>query len=283
MKLGISMYSYVRAVKAGTLDWPGFIREAARLGAPGVELLDFFYTGLDISETRAAALNALAETGLECGVFSVAQNFAKLMPEDRALELDKIKFGVDEAGHFGAKVVRVFAGDLAPGITLDVARPWVIEGLAAASKYAAERGVRLALENHGKLAGRSDQIVEIIRDVRQASGTDALWANPDTGNFLLVDQAPETAIREVAPLAAMVHFKDFGAPPENYDGHRFSSLGGKEFAGTVIGEGDVNLVACVEELTRVGFDGWVNLEYEANGNPIVEVETSYANARAVIG
>lgn len=282
MKLGISMYSYVRAVKAGTLDWPGFIHEAARLGAPGVELLDFFYTGCDISQTRAAALNALNETGLECGVFSVAQNFAKLLPEDRTLELDKVKFGVDEAVQFGAKVVRVFSGDLAPGITLEVARPWVIEGLVAAAQYADRHGVRLALENHGKLAGRSDQVADIIRDVRRESGTQALWANPDTGNFLLVDQAPEDAIQEVASLAAMVHFKDFGAPPADHSGHTFRSLDGKEFVGTIIGEGDVNLAACVQELRVAGFDGWVNLEYEAAGDPLVEVATSYANARAVL-
>ncbi|POA74774.1 sugar phosphate isomerase/epimerase, partial [Pseudomonas sp. FW305-E2] len=84
---------------------------------------------------------------------------------------------------------------------------WIIDGLAEASAYAHERGIKLALENHGKLAGRGDQVAGIIADVRAQAGNDALGANPDTGNFLLVNQPSHEAIAQVAHLANMVHFK----------------------------------------------------------------------------
>jgi sugar phosphate isomerase/epimerase len=273
MKLAVSMYSYYKTVKAGQMDIPGFIHEAKRIKSDGVELLDFFYK--DVENERAAALKALEETGLPCPIFSVAQNFAKPTAEEREAMLNKIKFGVDEAGRFGAKVVRVFAGDVSEGITFDQAREWIVEGLSKASEYANAKGVKLALENHGKLAGRGDQVRGIIEDVRKRSGVNALGANPDTGNFLLVNQPSHEAIKEVAALANMVHFKDFKEDPTG----EYVALDGTKYVGTAIGEGIVDLHACIDILKYAGFDGWLSMEYEGREDPITAVPRSLENAR----
>jgi sugar phosphate isomerase/epimerase len=275
VKLGVSMYSYLRAVKDGRLDIATFIHEAKRIGADGVELLDFFYK--DVESDRARAMIALQETGLVCGVFSVAQNFAKLSQDERKAQEAKVVFGVDEAVKYGAKTVRVFAGDVSEGITFDQARAWIIEGLTNVANYAKSNGVRLALENHGKLAGRSDQVRGIIDDARDLCGHDALGANPDTGNFQLVSQKSDEAIKDVAPYAYMVHFKDFKRKPEGWEGYTFKALDGTEFVGTVIGEGEVDLASCVSALKESGFDGWLNLEFEGEGDPIIDVEKSFRN------
>ncbi len=275
MKLGVSMYSYLRAVKDGRLDIASFIHEAKRIGADGVELLDFFYK--DVEADRARAQQALKETGLVCGVFSVAQNFAKASTEERDAQAKKVFFGVDEAVNYGTNTVRVFAGDVSEGITFDDARAWIIEGLTEVSNYAHKKGVRLALENHGKLAGRSDQVRGIIDEVRQKCGHAALGANPDTGNFQLVNQSSHEAIQDVAAYAYMVHFKDFKLKPEGWGAYTFKALDGTEFIGSVIGEGDVDLPACVAALKANGFDGWLNLEFEGEGDPMVDVEKSFRN------
>jgi sugar phosphate isomerase/epimerase len=267
------MYSYYRTVKGGDMDIPGFIREAKKIGAQGVELLDFFYT--DVEKERALALEALAETGLPCPIFSIAQNFAKKTPEEREVQLNKIKFGVDEAGHFNSGVVRVFAGDVAEGITFDQAREWIVEGLAEASIYAASKGKKLALENHGTLAGRGDQVKGLIDDVRARAGNDALGANPDTGNFLLVNQPSHEAIKEVAGYANMVHFKDFREDPTG----EYVALNGTKYVGTAVGEGIVDLHACLSTLKEAGFDGWLSMEYEGREDPLTAVPKSLANAK----
>ncbi|MBA4293981.1 hypothetical protein C0431_13550 [bacterium] len=275
MHLGISMYSYVAAVKAGKLNLESFIHEAANLGAPGVELLDFFYT--DWEAERKIALAALKATGLTCGVFSVANNFAKATPEERAEGVAIIKRGVDEALHFQTNTVRVFAGDVYSDSTFtqEQAFAWIVDGLAEAADYAHSQRVRLALENHGKLAGRGDQINDIIAQVRAKTGHSALGANPDTGNFLLVNQPGHEGVAEVAPNAYMCHFKDFIKEP----GGHYKGIDGTEFAGTIIGEGTVNLEASLQALKSANFSGWVNLEYEAELDPLVGVPTSYANAK----
>ena len=281
MKLGVSMWSYCHAYWAGKLDIPGFIHEAKKIGADGVELLDVFYRERDIAVERKRAQDALAETGLPCAVFSVAQNFAKFLPEERDLELEKIKFGVDEALHFNAKVVRVFAGDVPAdgGISFEQAVEWIVDGLARASNYAHERGIKLALENHGKLAGRGEQVRELVESVRSRCGNDALGANPDTGNFLLVGQASHEAIQQVATYANMVHFKDFAPAPAGHEGFAYESLAGEKFIGTAIGEGAVDLAACVSALREAGFDGWLNVEYEAEEDAFTGVARSMVNAR----
>lgn len=277
MKIGVSMWSYVRPNRAGILDIPAFVREANRAGAEGVELLDFFYT--DREAERPLIKEALAETGLPVPIFSVAQNFAKTDASLREAELDKIKFGVDEAIFYGAGVVRVFAGDVAEGITFVQAREWIIEGLTAASVYAHSKGIRLALENHGKLAGRGDQVAGIIADVRRLSGNDALGANPDTGNFLLVNQPSHEAIAHVANLAYMVHFKDFAQAPEGHEGFAYSALDRSRFVGTAVGEGQVELEKCLTELKSAGFAGWLSVEYEGEEDPFTAVPRSIENAK----
>lgn len=290
MKIGVSMWSYFRPWREGKLDIPGFIREAKRAGAEGVELLDFFYggvgsdkpnvlTGEMVAAERQLAQEALAETGLPIPIFSIAQNFAQTDPAVREMHLNKIKFGVDEANRFGAKVVRVFAGDVAEGITYDQARAWIVEGLAEASKYAEANGVKLALENHGYLAGRGERVRALIEDARAMSGSTALGANPDTGNFVLVEQPSHEAIREVAQYANMVHFKDFTPAPEGHEGFAYTSTSGVRFVGTAVGEGSVDLGACIQTLKDAGFDGWLSVEYEGEEDPFTAVPRSIENAR----
>lgn len=290
MKLAVSMWSYFQSWKGGSFGLGRFIHEAKNAGADGVELLDFFYNepGKDrieeftneyLAPKRAEIESALKETGLPVPIFSVANNFAKPDPALRDLALRKVKFGVDEAVRYGAGVVRVFAGDVSEGVTFRQAYDWIIEGLEMASNYAEPKGVKLALENHGTLAGRADQVSKIIEDVRGMSLSEVLGANPDTGNFLLVNQPSHEAIRAVAPLAYMVHFKDFVLEPTGHEGFAYEALDGRRYVGMAVGEGEVKLSECISALKDAGFDSWLSVEYEGEEDPISAVPRSIANAR----
>jgi len=279
MHIGVSMWSYVAAWKAGKLDVPGFVKEAKRAGADAVELLDYFCNQGD--DQREAIEEALEEHNIPCAIFSVGNNLVQPELADREKAVDVIRHGVDEAVRYGAKVVRVFAGDTAEGIDYQEARRWIIEGLADACVYAAEHDTFLALENHGKLAGRGDQIKDIIEAVRRNSGTDALGANPDTGNFLLVGQPSHEALKEIAEYASMVHFKDFRhAKPTEKGG--YTALDGTRFVGTAVGEGEVDLAACIHILRDHGFYGYLSVEYEGEEDPFTAVPRSIENARKLL-
>lgn len=287
MRLAVSMYSYHGAVRDGRVDLPGFIYRAKADGADGVELLDFFYNGngLDadaLIRDRDAALAALAETGLPVPIFSVGNNLAQPDPAERQAHVDRIRFGVDEALHFGAEVVRVFAGDVREGVTFEDARAWIVDGLCEAADYAQERGIKLALENHGKLAGRGEQVRALIEEVRNRTGHDALGANPDFGNFVLVDDSPADAVRAEAAFAYMAHFKDFSEAPADYADWTFTSLSGGRYLGCGVGEGIVDLPGCIAALKEVGFEGWLSVEYEGTEDCLAAVPRSIARAKALL-
>ncbi len=276
MRLGLSMWSYAAAYRRGQISLPGFIQEAKRLGVDGVELLDFFWR--DPAEEMPLVRAALEDTGLPVGVYSVANNFVQADPLARAAQLARITVGVDRAVELGAPTVRVFAGDADPAFAPDQCLAWIVEGLTGAARYAQDRGVTLALENHGRLAGRADQVLTIL----DAVASPALGANPDTGNFLLVHRPPPQAVAALAARAAMCHFKDFHAVPQDYAGFAYESTEGHKFAGTALGEGDVDLPACVSALREAGFGGWLNIEYEGEEDSFSAVSRSVEYTRRLL-
>lgn len=277
MRISVSMWSVVSAYRAGTLDIPGFIHFAQQSGAAGVELLDFFWKD-QIAES-AAVDAALRETGLSVTAYAVSNDFVNTDAAVRAAQVEKIKAGVDMALHYGSQRVRVFSGDVKPDMTFEQGRAWIIDGLSAAAAYAHSHGVILALENHGKLAGRSDQ----VRSVIEAVNSPGLRANFDTGNFVLVMQNPSEAALELAPLTGYVHLKDFRQlRTDEPVAHSYGALDGSRFQGTVIGQGDVDLPTVLTRLRAGGYDDWLAIEYEGHGDPLHDVPASVAASLVII-
>ena len=266
MKLSISMWSVVSAVRAGRMDVPGFIDFAARQqenGARGVELLDYFWADRSAAELDRTR-QQVADAGLELAVYSIGNDFFQ---PDRAVweqQLADFKTGVETADRLDVRTMRVFSGNAKPGYELEQGLAWIVDGLGAGAEYAAQHGVTLALENHGLMAGRSDQVRRII----DAVGSPALRANIDTGNFLLVNQNPTDAARDLADLAALVHLKDFRRARADETEHVYKGLDGTGFTGAVVGQGEVDLPAIVEILGAAGYDGWLSLEYEGGDDPL---------------
>lgn len=265
MKLSISMWSVVSAVRTKRIDLPGFIEFAAQQqenGARGVELLDYFWT--DRVAEMGKVKRQIADAGLELAVYSIGNDF--FQPERAAWEkqLADLKTGVEVADQLGVHTLRVFSGNAKPGYAFEDGLAWIVEGLAAGAEYAAKYQVTMALENHGLMAGRSDQVRQVI----DAVDSPFLRANIDTGNFLLVGQNPTNAARELASLAALVHLKDFRRARPNEVEHVYKALDGTAFTGAVVGQGEVDLPSIVKILGDAGYDGWLSLEYEGGDDPL---------------
>ncbi len=277
MKLSVSMWSVVAKVKAGQMNLQQFIEFAAGQNIDGVELLDYFWR--DVKAELPEIKQQIADAGLEIAVYAVGNDFFQPDATARAQQLAELKRGIDIAGELDVNLMRVFSGNHREGYTLDAGMDWIVDGLAAGAEYAHEQGITLALENHGKMAGRSDQVKTIIEQVNSP----ALRANLDTGNFLLVGQNPVDAARELADLIALVHLKDFGRAAPDETGHTYEGLDGQQYVGTVVSEGMVDLAAILRILDGVGYTGWLSLEYEGNDDSLtVGVPQSLANARQLL-
>ena len=278
MKLSVSMYSCVLAVRAGQLDLMGFVDFAATQDVAGVELLDIFWT--EAEREIPLVKQRIADAGLEVAVYSISNNFTEPEASARARELADLKRGVDIAVELDVDLMRVFSGNAREGLSLAQGMEWILEGLSAGAAYAESRGVTLALENHGRFAGRSDQVRDIIGQV----GSPALRVNFDTGNFLPVGQDPVAAARELADLTVLVHLKDIRHAGDNEPSHVFADPTGQLLTGSVIGDGLVDISGVISVLREAGYDGWLSLEFEGSEDPIsVGVPRSLAAARLLLG
>lgn len=277
MKLGVSMWSVVSAVRSGAMDIFGFLDYMTGQDADGVELLDYFWTDQKSEQPRVKAY--LNDSRLELLSYSTSNDFFHPDQNERTRELDKLKRVIDTAANFEVDRIRVFSGNHKEGLSFEDGLEWIIEGLGAAAAYAEPRGIVLALENHGLMAGRSDQVGQIIDAVDSPS----LRANLDTGNFLLVGQNPTDAARDLADRVALVHLKDFRQATEEDDGRVYTGLDGIGYVGTAVGDGAVDLPAILDILAEAGYDGWLSLEYEGDPDPLtIGVPRSLAAARKLL-
>ena len=278
MKLSMSMWSVVAAVQAGRMDLTGFIEFAAEQDVAGVELLDFFWG--DAEREIPKAKEQVAAAGLEIAVYAASNNFVQPDADARRQEIADLKRNVDIALELGVDTMRVFSGDARDGVSQEQGTAWILEGLSACAAYAESRGLTLALENHGRFAGRSDQVRDIIEQI----ASPALRANLDTGNFLLVGQDPVAAARELAQYIVLVHLKDMRVADADETGHRFEIPDGTVLTGSAVGDGLVDLPAVLDLLRDAGYAGWLSLEYEGSEDPLtIGVPRSLAAARALLG
>jgi sugar phosphate isomerase/epimerase len=277
MRSAVSMWSLVRDAERGAIDAPSFIRYAAEIGAEGVELLDVFWRDQERDVPQVEL--ALRETGLPVSAYAIGNDFAQPTEAERVTQVRMLREGIDMARRLGAPRLRVFSGSEKDGVSPDQGFDWIVDGLRTGAVYAAEQGITLVLENHGLFAGRADQVQRIIETV----ASPALRANLDTGNFLLVNQDPVAAIRDLAPLAGYVHLKDFRRLPDGAESpDAYTGIDGDRYEGTVIGEGEVDLPAALDALRAAGYDGWLSIEYEGVGEPRAGLETSLRNTEALL-
>ncbi len=265
MKLSISMWSVVSAARSGKMNLTGFVEFASQQqenGAQGVELLDYFWT--DQAAELPRVKRQVADAGLTLAVYSIGNDFFQPDRKEWERQLADLRAGVDTANALETDTLRVFSGNAKAGYGLADGLSWIIDGLAAGAEYAQTHGVTLALENHGLMAGRSDQVRQIIHAV----DSPALRANIDTGNFLLVNQNPTDATRDLAHLAALVHLKDFRRARSGETEHVYKGLDGVGYTGSVVGEGQVDLAAILGILKQAGYDSWLSLEYEGGQDPL---------------
>ncbi len=135
-------------------------------------------------------------------------------------------------------------------------------------KLVAEYGVAIAIHNHGPGASydKISDALDMVKDRHPLIG-----ACVDTGHYLRSDEDPAEAIERFGKRTFGVHMKDVKTI---VDGDKKS----KQFK--ILGEGDLNVVACLKALKAFDYDYCVALEYEENPkNPLADIEASLQHLR----
>lgn len=284
MKLGVSSYSWSRYVSEGRLDLFGVINATAEIGFEGIEFSGFGPTGegKDPIEFAKQVRDACAKAKLTIMSWTVGADFLKTNVDE---EIDRLKRQVDIAAALGAPAMRHDATSGFLGRTNGLADyiealPIVARGYAAVSEYAATRGVKTMIENHGFFFQDSERVEALINKV----GNPNFGALVDIGNFLCADEEPTRAVKRMAPYAFHVHAKDFHVkrPCDDPGQGWFRSRGGTPLRGAIIGHGNVDVPACLRILKDAGYDGWLSIEFEGMEDNRRALEIGFENLKRYV-
>ncbi|MFC1466540.1 MAG: sugar phosphate isomerase/epimerase family protein [Candidatus Brachytrichaceae bacterium NZ_4S206] len=131
-------------------------------------------------------------------------------------------------------------------------------------RVAADHGVKILLEPHGKYTDSVDHMEKIL----ELCNSDALGINLDTGNLWLGGGDPVEMVKRLGSKIEHVHWKDWPAEMEAKRGQMY----GAGMAVIPLGSGVVDIQGTFQALVQAGFDGYTTLEVAGDEN----VKQSYA-------
>jgi len=292
MKISVSSYSYHQYIRAGKMTQLDVIAKAKEMGFAGVDFTDLNPCRPDTptleqqiayaKEIRKAA----DEAGIEIVAYTIGANLYKGNPEADAAEVERLKGQLQVAAALGTKILRhdvCHKEKQEDGSFISFGRmlPTIAENARKVTEYAESLGIRTCSENHGFVAQDSHRMEQLIAAVNHKNYGLLI----DMGNFTCVDEAPAQAVSRLASYAIHVHAKDFyitpfGKMPRVKGG--FKSRGCNDLCGCAIGEGDVPVEQCIAILKRVGYDGWLTIEYEGVEDCIEGITRGKANLERFI-
>ena len=231
-----------------------FIDLAAEIGVDGVELTSYWFPSVEKRYLHRLKRRCL-ERGITVAGAAIRTRFTTPSSEDRARDVNTAKEWIGHVVELGAPELRVFAGEMPEGHTEEEAFKWTVDALAACAEVAAERGVVVALENHGGITTTADQVIRLIDTVH----SDWLRLNLDTGNFRT---DPYAQITRCVPYAVTAHLKASFRTPT--------------------GKTPSDIPRVVGTLQHAGYNGFLNIEYEEEDDPKIAVPGLVAQARQAL-
>jgi sugar phosphate isomerase/epimerase len=195
-----------------------------------------------------------ARTMRECGLRPSSLCRGGFFPapteQERLQRLDDNRRAIDEAAMLGADVLVLVCGP-APGRDLSEARRMVEDGIAAVLPYAADRGVRLAIEPlHPMFAGDRSVVVTLRQANDMVERLDSPWVGVAVDAYhVWWDPEVEAQIARAAGRILGFHVSDWLVPPPDH-------LLGRGY----MGDGVIDLTrlrACVE---AAGYQGPIEVE-----------------------
>jgi sugar phosphate isomerase/epimerase len=272
IKLAISSYSYWH-FRTAKVPIEKVIDRAAGLGVEGVDIL---HRQMDIEERAPfdAAGRAYCQklkrhaflNGMDLIAFSIHQDFVDPEKERRQQAVDHTKKCIDIAHELGVPCIRLNSGrwntirsfddlmaargeePVLPGYREEDGFQWCIEGIEACLPHAEKQGVLLGLENHWGLTRTPQGLLRIVNAI------DSPWLGVlmDTGNFL---EDPYDKLEMIATKTVFVQAKTY------FGGGEWYTL-------------DLDYARIAGILRKVGYGGYVSLEFEGKEDPETGVAKS---------
>ncbi|MGC9329242.1 MAG: sugar phosphate isomerase/epimerase family protein, partial [Candidatus Hinthialibacter sp.] len=203
MKLSLAGYSYRKYMsgKNPTMTIMDFLDECAKLGLGASEPTSYYFPKPLTPEFLLQLKRKAHLLGLDISGTAVGNTFTNPPGPERDKQIQMVKDWIDYSAIFGAPCIRIFAGSVPSDADKEQVIQWAVETTRQACEYAAQKGVFLALENHGGIVSEPDDMLKIIDGVQ----SDWFGVNFDSGNFHTED--PYQSLEKIAPFAVNAQIK----------------------------------------------------------------------------
>ncbi|WP_274654439.1 sugar phosphate isomerase/epimerase family protein [Paenibacillus humicola] len=267
MKVGLSSYSLLNAIKAGEMTILDVIEWVAANGGEHLELVPYGFTLVDNPELADAVREKAKEAGIALSNYSMPANFVQETEELFEAEVARVKEHVDLLRRLGIKHLRhdvtafTIPEELMSIRWFEDNLHHMVRGSQHIADYAAQYGITTTIENHGFSVQASDRVQRVLHAVNRPNFKTTL----DIGNFMCADENSIIGVKKNLPYASLVHFKDFYFRPYDEhpgDGAWFKTAYGNYLRGAIIGQGDIEIRKIVRLIKESGYDGYITVEFE---------------------
>ena len=196
---------------------------------------------------------ATRERGLTVVALDSSCRLAQLEPAARRATVEEARFMLGLARELGAPGIRVFGGDVPPGIPLDRAAAAAAETLTAIAEVADPLGVRVLVETHDPIWSLSRNLLAVLDGVH-APGIGVVY---DILHPFRRGEPVEETLTALGARIELVHLKDGRRPADASETWQLCA----------VGEGDMPIGAVLAGLGRMGYEGWYTFEWEKRWHP----------------
>jgi sugar phosphate isomerase/epimerase len=256
----------------GAMDYLDWLREAATLGAEGVEHYDGFFRAFDEAHL-APVRRVLEETKQTSSLLCFSPDFTHPEAAERARQVERQKTAIDLCVSLGIGHCRTLSGQGFPGLTRKEGVERTVEGIRRSLEYAERKGVVLCMENHYKdgnwqypeFAMPEDIFLEIVDRIDSPFfGVQYDPSNATVGGF-----DPIAFLEKIKHRVVSMHASDrYVVPGATLDELRQSdgSIGySDKLRHGETGKGLNDYDAIFRILSGVGYAGWISVEDGVNG------------------
>jgi sugar phosphate isomerase/epimerase len=254
------------------MDYLQWLRQAASLGAEGVEHYDGFFRSLDDAGLEPVR-RVLRETGQVSSMLCFSPDFTHPDADERERQVERQRRAIDVCAALGMRHCRTLSGQRFPGMTRREGIERTVLGVRRSLEHAERRGVILCMENHYKdgnwkypeFAQPEDIFLEIVDRIDSPH----FGVQYDPSNATVGGYDPIAFLEKVKTRVVTMHASDRYLSP----GATLEEL--RQADGTIgysdklhhgeTGKGLNDYDAIFRILSSVGFAGWISVEDGMNG------------------
>ena len=294
MKFGASIYSISRKILSNEITPEEGVTWLGENGAEVIEIVPF---GIDIINTKGLTdclLKAAEKANTSIANYSLNANFLRISDIEYNDEINRVKSHIDAAAILGVPTIRIdCAGYRLPVVdntteNFQKELPLVLDTYKRLCEYAGSYNLTVLLENHGFHLNGSERVRQILTSMDCEIG---LGHQLDTGNFLCTDDCAIAAVKKLIDFATTIHMKDFyirtkdpgDATEFDCSGSWFRSVAGKYLRGSILGQGDLDIIEIINQIKKSQFNGNIFIEFEGMEDCLYGTKVSLDNLKRIWG